>query len=163
MPDINENIDLLEAILLDNFPTVDCPLIHKFLPGLYIREILMPESAVVTSQIHKTKHPFFVLQGKVSVFSENDGEQFIEAPFWGVTKPNTRRVLRIHENTVWITIHRTDRQPKDDSQESLLEAVALVEDDIIEKHENSLIGGAVKNNFINYKEKEQICPSSQSA
>lgn len=147
---LNNKIDELEAAMMEYEP-VDCPLNHRFLPGIYIREIMMAAGSLVTSMIHKTTHAYFVLQGKVSVISENFGEQYIEAPFTGTTFPNTRRVLYIHENCVWITVHPTSIQPRDESPEALLEAVALIEDEILEKRENPLLGGIVKNNVVTKK------------
>lgn len=146
--DKNKRMDELELALLENFDTVDCPLVHRFVPGMYIREIFMPKDAVVTSLIHKTTHPFFILQGKVSVFSENDGTQQLEAPYSGITTPGTRRVLKIHENTIWVTCHPTDIQPTDDSEEAIQEAVDKITDEIIEKHINEFLGGVVKNNVL---------------
>lgn len=145
---ILNKIDQLERVLLDNCEVVNCPLTHKFVPGMYIREIFMPQGAIVTSQIHRTTHPFFILKGKVSVFSENDGEQFLEAPYSGITTPNTKRVIRVYEDTVWITCHPTDIQPKDDSEEAKLEAVNLIGEKIIEPHVNEYLGGQIKNNLI---------------
>lgn len=143
----NSQIDHLEAAMLSCEP-IECPLNHRFLPGFYIREILMGAGTWIVSMTHLTCHPFFVLQGKVSVFSENDGEQLIEAPYSGTTYPNTRRVLYIHENCVWTTVHRTDIQPEDNTPEAIAKAVALIEDEILDKRENPLIGGRIKNNII---------------
>lgn len=145
---ILNKIDKLESALLDNFEVVNCPLTHKFVPGMYIREIFMPQGSIVTSQIHKTTHPFFILKGKVSVFSENDGEQTLEAPYSGITTPNTKRVIRVHADTVWVTCHPTDIQPKDDSEEAVLEAVNSIGQQIIEPHVNEYVGGQIKNNLI---------------
>lgn len=86
----------------------DCyPLVHKFVPGMYIREITMPPGHLVVSKIHKIEHPYFVLKGDVSVLTE-DGVVRIKAPYSGITKAGTKRVLYIHEETVWTTIHKTD-------------------------------------------------------
>lgn len=145
---INDKIDKLEEILLDNFPLVDCPLKHTFVPGMYIREIFMPAGAVVTSMIHKTKHPYFIMKGAVLVYSENDGEQLLSEGDTGITQPDTRRVLRIIEDTTWITCHPTEIQPKDDSEESVLEAVDLIVQQIIEKHDNKYLGGSLRNNVL---------------
>lgn len=145
---ILNKIDQLEKVLLDNCETVSCPLTHRFVPGMYIREIFMPKGAIVTSQIHRSTHPFFILKGKVSVFSENDGEQFLTAPYTGITTPNTKRVIKVHADTVWVTCHATDIQPKDDSEEAMLEAVNLIGEQIIEPHINEYLGGQVKNNLI---------------
>ena len=145
---INDEIDKLEEMLLENFPLVDCPLKHTFVPGMYIREIFMPKGTVVTSMIHKTKHPYFVMDGVVLVCSENDGEQLLSGGDSGITLPNTRRVLQILEDTIWITCHVTDIQPENDSEEAVLKAVDLITDTIIEKHENKLLGGVLKNNVL---------------
>lgn len=143
----SDKIDELEAVM-NEYPKIDCPLTHRFVNGQYIREIFMPAGSMITSMIHKTTHPFFVLHGKVSVYSENDGVQFIEAPYIGTTTPNTRRVLYIHEDTTWATCHVTDIKPEDDSEESVLKAVQLIEEKILEVHENPLLGGVIKNNVL---------------
>ena len=157
----HNSIDELEAALLGNFETVDCPVTHRFTEGMYIREIFMPKGSVVTSLIHKTNHPFFILKGKVSVFSENDGKQLLEAPYVGITTPNTRRVLKIHEDCIWATCHPTDIQPKDNSEESILEAVNLVRDAIIEPHENSVLMATIINNKITNNINSSVCHGQQ--
>lgn len=80
------------------------PLNHSFGDGLYIREITMPKNMLVVSRLHKFTHPYFILKGKVSVMTE-DGVQHIQAPFAGMTKAGTKRVLYIHEECVWVTVH----------------------------------------------------------
>lgn len=132
----DEKIDQLELAMSD-YPVVECPLTHRFTPGIYTREILMPKGSLITSMIHKTEHPYFILQGKVSVFSDNDGEELIEAPFVGITKSGTRRVLYIHEDTVWITTH-----PCADG-----ETIDQIEDRIIEKRDNNLLSEDIRKVF----------------
>ncbi len=83
-----------------------CPLVHTFGDNLYIRQITMPAGLVLTSKIHKTTHPYFVIKGDVSVLT-GEGTVRIKAPYWGMTKAGTKRVLEIHEETVWITVHST--------------------------------------------------------
>lgn len=146
-PALNDKIDQLE-LAMQGLPIIDCPLNHRFVGGMYIREILMPAGSLITSMEHLTTHPYFVLQGSVSVYSDNFGEQLITAPYIGTTTPSTRRVLYIHEDCVWVTIHRTDIVPKDETPEAIEEAVKLVEDVILGKRENALLGGRIKNNII---------------
>lgn len=93
---------------LGQLPQLDMPLTHRFTPGLYIREIFMPKGAIVISRVHKREHPFVVSKGKVAVWSENDGWQFIKAPFTGITTPGTRRILFISEDCIWTTFHCGD-------------------------------------------------------
>jgi hypothetical protein len=86
-------------------PPVDCPLRHSWTPGLYIREIFMPAGSLITSKIHKTEHPFVVSMGRCLVWIDGTGWVLIEAPHSGVTKPGTRRVLLVLDDTVWTTFH----------------------------------------------------------
>ena len=65
---MNQMIDELEATMVDNFPLADCPLVHRFTEGLYVREIFMPAGSLITSKIHKTQHQYFILKGAVSVW-----------------------------------------------------------------------------------------------
>lgn len=84
-----------------------CPLKHTFVDGAYVREITMPKGMTLTSKIHKIEHPYFVMKGECSVLTE-DKVHRIKAPYWGVTTPGTKRILYIHEETVWVTVHVTD-------------------------------------------------------
>lgn len=83
------------------------PLKHVFGDGLYMREITMPAGYFIISEIHKYEHPFFVLTGECSVATEQ-GIARIKAPYWGVTPRGTKRVLFIHKETVWVTVHATE-------------------------------------------------------
>lgn len=105
-----EPINALEAALV-GLPQRECPVTHRFTPGLYTREIFMPACAdgtIVTSKIHKTEHPFAILSGRVSVWQADTGWVHHVAPFIGITKPFTRRVLFVHEDTRWATFHVTN-------------------------------------------------------
>jgi len=82
------------------------PLKHTFADGCYIREITMPKGMLLTSKIHKIKHPYFILKGDCSVLTET-GVVRLKAPFHGITMPGTKRLLYIHEETVWVTVHVT--------------------------------------------------------
>lgn len=96
-----------------------CPVKHSFVDGAYIREIFMPKGTLVTSKIHKFKHPYFVMKGKCSVQSEKGLEQ-ITAPHHGITEPGTKRLLYIHEDTVWITVHVTKEKDLDKIEEEII-------------------------------------------
>ena len=89
-----------------------CPLKHTFADGSYIREITMPAGMLVTSKIHKVCHPYFVLSGDVSVLTDQ-GVVRIKAPFSGITQAGTKRILYIHEETIWITVHLNPTNTQD--------------------------------------------------
>lgn len=144
-------IDELEVAMLENFPTIDCPLEHLFTPGIYMRSIFMPKDMWVTSLIHNTCHPYIVSQGIVSVYVDGKEAIKIIAPYAGITYPGTRRVLRTWENTIWSTIHPIPfitGEENEWSDEQKTELIAKIDSYIIEQHENKLLGGVLKNNVI---------------
>lgn len=136
---IRENdgrVDELEAFMADNYQIVECPLVHRFTPGMYIREIFMPAGSLVTSKIHKTEHPFTVSKGKVAVSIDGKDWEEFEAPYTGITKPGTRRILYIIEDCIWTTYHANPSDSQD---------VSEIEERIIEKRENNLLKEVLEN------------------
>lgn len=135
---LTHQIDELEGVMVDNFPLVECPVTHHFTEGLYVREIFLAAGTLVTSKIHKTQHQFFVMKGKCIVWIDGV-EQIIEAPYIGVTQPNTRRVVYVIDDSIWATTHVNENN----------ETAEQIEDRIIEKHDNPCLSLEMKNRLIN--------------
>lgn len=117
---VHEQIDALEATL-SQCEQIDHHITHRFTPGMYIRQIIMPAGSIYTSKIHKTEHPFTMLKGLCSVKSVDGKWRHMKAPWFGVTKPGTRRVLVIHEETVWLTYHPTHETDLEKIEAELIE------------------------------------------
>ena len=99
-------IERVEGSLL-KLPQVDCPLVHRFAPGVYLREITMPAMSVIIGHEHKTEHFNVVTKGKAIVLM--DGERhLIQAPQTFVSKAGVRKVLLVLEEMVWATVHPTE-------------------------------------------------------
>jgi hypothetical protein len=121
----NALLNQLERELVDRFPAVQCPVQHRFTPGMYSREIFMPAGSLITSKIHRTEHQFVVLSGRCRVYNaENEEVAEFTAGHVGITKPGTRRVLVILEDTRWVTFHPTNKTD-----------LAEIESDLIEPHD----------------------------
>lgn len=95
---------------LSHLPQIDCPLIHEFVPHMYIRTISMPKDSLIVSKIHKTEHPYVITKGKVSVWIDGVGVKTFTAPHRGITKAGTRRILYVHEECEWSTFHVTEKK-----------------------------------------------------
>jgi hypothetical protein len=127
MPDtiskkFHSKVDQLEKAMINSGKApAACQWTHIFTPGLYTRQIFMPAGSLITSEIHKTEHPFIVSQGVVSVLMEGEEELKIKAPYIGVTKPGTRRVLFVHEDCIWTTCHPTDKTTVEEVAAEILE------------------------------------------
>ena len=105
---VQRRIDRLGKFMLTQ-PQMECVLKHEFTPGMYIRSLTMPKGALAVSKIHKTEHPYFILRGRVSVWIEGKGWITYCGGHRGITKPGTRRVLYVWEETEWVTVHVTDK------------------------------------------------------
>lgn len=152
---ISERLDELEVTMLKDYEPVDCPVIHRFVPGMYIREIFMPENTLVTSLVHNTFHPFIISAGVAHV-KINDGEwERLEAPYTGITQPGTRRLLFIEEGCVWTTCHVTNVVPEDGTPEGINKAVEEVKKEIIDTHINTFLGGELRNNIVSQQIENQ--------
>lgn len=115
--DDHARLDELELKLLaSDAPAVELPLIHRFTPGLYAREIFMPAGTLLTSRQHETEHPYVILTGRVRVLVAGECVEELVAPHVGVTKPGTRRLLYIAEDCRWITFHPN---PDDENLEQI--------------------------------------------
>jgi hypothetical protein len=82
---------------------------HIFTPGLYSRQLFMKKGLFVISRIHMFEHPFIISKGDVSVYDGNDVVR-LKAPYQGITKPGTKRILYTHKDTIWTTFHTTDKK-----------------------------------------------------
>lgn len=83
------------------------PTTHSFADGQYIREIYNPADSIIITKIHKKNHPFFLLEGKMTIITLEETIT-IEAPHYGVTKAGTKRIIYTHEPCRFVTVHRTD-------------------------------------------------------
>jgi hypothetical protein len=105
-------VTLLQDFILSNvkkgipgfFGKDPFPLTHTFVNGLYIRYLICPARALSTTQIHKQEHIFFILKGDCSILTEQ-GIQKVTAPYMGVTKRGTKRIIWSHNEVHWVTVH----------------------------------------------------------
>ncbi len=98
-----EKIESIESRCLE-LPQIEMPVTHKFSDGVYYREIFMPKGTFVIGHQHKTRHFNVVLTGKASVLC--DGKVMdIVAPMTFESDAGVRKILYIHEDMKWATIH----------------------------------------------------------
>ena len=95
------------------------PLKHTFADGYYVREINTPAGQILITKIHKEEHPFFLMKGECSILTE-DGPKRIKAPYYDITKPGTKRIIYIHSDVTWVTVHITDLKDIDEIEEEII-------------------------------------------
>jgi hypothetical protein len=93
--------------VIKDLDQVECPLLHDFAPGIYLRRILMPKGAYIIGKTHKTKHFNIILSGEANVMI--DGViQNIKAPCVFTSNPGIKKALFIIKEMIWATVHPTD-------------------------------------------------------
>jgi hypothetical protein len=78
---------------------------HEFLPGIYMRRMIMKPESIVISLIHKRKHGWFLLKGSITVVDEY-GEKYFKAPHYQVSNAGTQRVIYAHEKVIFQNVFK---------------------------------------------------------
>jgi hypothetical protein len=94
---------------------------HHLAPGMYCRELFIPEGACLTGKIHRTSHINIISQGDISVLTEHGVRRF-KAPCVLVSSAGIKRVGFAHADTTWITVHAN---PADETDLDQLEAACI--------------------------------------
>lgn len=90
----------------DGYELEGAGLDHTFTDSIYVRECRLPKGMLLTSKIHKTNHPYFILKGRARVLTE-EGVKEVVGPCYGVTPAGTKRLIYVLEDIVWCTCHGT--------------------------------------------------------
>lgn len=101
-----EKVERLKQAM-EKMPQADVPVTHRYLEGIYVREVLMKKGLIVVGKIHKQEHIAIISSGEAMVLTEN-GLERIKAPYTFKSPPGVRRALYILEDMTWTTVHRTD-------------------------------------------------------
>lgn len=107
---MHEGVEELEAAMLE-FNQVECPVVHRFGPDIYIREVTLPAGIFALGHNQKKDHFNQVLSGKVAMVE--DGEVVVvEAPFTNTGRPG-RKLGKVLEECVWQNIYPNPTNSRD--------------------------------------------------
>jgi len=113
-----------------NLPQEVAPVIHRFAPGLYIREVMLPGGTFAIGHEQTTEHLNIMLKGKVHMA---DGAT-LTAPMIFVGKPG-RKCGFIEEDTVWLNVYATE-----ETDVEKLEATYLKKSEVFKEHKTEQMG-----------------------
>lgn len=105
-PRVLDRLEAFERMML-KLEQVECPVIHRFGPGIYIREITMPAGCFAIGARHKVHQLNVMLKGRVTVLNPDGSTAELKAPMMFVGKPG-QKVGYVHEEVVWQNIYSTD-------------------------------------------------------
>jgi hypothetical protein len=102
-------IHALQASLISSVPgSEEGPTpVHLVVDGMYFRQLTIPAGMVVVSKRHAREHICTISRGSATVFTE-DGITRVVAPYSFHSPAGCKRVLLVHEEIVWATVHRTE-------------------------------------------------------
>lgn len=101
-----------------------------FTPGIYMRELHMAAGLRVVGMRHRQEHISIIASGRATVFTES-GQAEVFAPMVFKSPAGTQRVVVVHEDMVWITVHRCDEtDPAKAFEHVFIDETALIADQI---------------------------------
>ena len=87
---------------------------------MYCREVFRPAGTVIVGKVHKREHFYIVMFGTVTISGDGYRET-VKAPRIFVSQPGTKRAVYAHEDSLCITVHRTDSRDLDEIERELIE------------------------------------------
>ena len=122
--------DLVPALILRmqeqmrEMPQIPLETQHIFAGGLYCRVLPRPAGTLIIGKKHLKEHLYMVIKGRVSVTNGEDTPIEICAPAVIVSKVGTKRAVLALEDSICLTVHRTDETDLEKVEEDLVEPEA---------------------------------------
>ena len=116
---LQATIDSLQAEGVQTISSDTLLPVHRFSKGIYTRELTMPAGTVIVGKRHAQEHIVLMTEGHCTVFTER-GQEELHAPCTFVSPAGEKRVLFVHEQTTWTTVHRTDETDLDAVERDLI-------------------------------------------
>lgn len=95
------------AAKLFEFQQADAPVIHRFSPGLYVRELHMPGGCLAVGHYHKYEHFNIFLEGHIFIFKDDGTVQELKAPMM-FNAPPGKKSGYVVEDSIWLNVFATD-------------------------------------------------------
>lgn len=100
------SVEQVESAMLA-LPQADAPVVHRFGPGIYIREVSIPAGVLAIGHAQRMEHMNVMLKGRVTMLNDNGTTTELVAPMVFVGKPG-RKIGYVHEDMVWQNIYATN-------------------------------------------------------
>lgn len=121
-PSLADILRLQEATA--QLPQQDLQVEHTFLPGQYLRKLVMPAGTLVVGKRHRHRHALIVT-GHVTVRTEA-GMVELQGTHIIDSQPGMKRAIYAHQDSVLITSHLTEETDLD-----RIEAYVIMPDDAV--------------------------------
>jgi|GEM_PF-965618 len=143
--DTGERMQRLKAAMRE-LPQASVETSHFFVPGMYCRVLARAKDTVIVGKKHRASHFYIVCKGSVAVVNADGSRRVLKAGDVLVSQPGTQRAVVALEDTICLTVHRTDHVDLDDIEAELIEPDGLALFDARNQLKDAaapaLIGGA---------------------
>lgn len=102
-------------------PQVELPTTHLFADGMYARVLPRAAGVLIVGKVHRREHFYIVAAGRVAVTDGDGPTAEFAAGTVLVSKPGTKRAVLALEDSVCLTVHRTDSRDLDEIERELIE------------------------------------------
>lgn len=95
---------------------------HRFVNGLYHRELFIPPDKVIMGKRHATEHIVMLIQGKCWCVTER-GKEYMVAPMTFISPAGEKRVVITEpggEGCTWVTVHPTTKTDLKDIEDEVI-------------------------------------------
>lgn len=131
---MRERVNALQAAMVQ-LPQAELETWHYFADGMYARVVPRAKDTLIVGKVHLREHFYIVAKGRVRV-TGGDEVVDLEAPAIIVSQPGTKRAVLALEDSVCMTVHRTDKKDLAEIEAELVEP----DDAALFNHENKLLG-----------------------
>jgi hypothetical protein len=119
-----ERIELVEYFLKNYVDgseqtAKELPLEHFICNKTYTRQITLPKGMMLTGKVHNFDHTSILSQGEVTIMT-SEGTTRIKAPATWISKAGTKRLIYVHEDTIWSTIHQSEHTIIEDLENEIV-------------------------------------------
>jgi len=120
------------AFALAEGPTVEVEPVHRFAPGLYVRELTVPAGCVIVGKVHKHESVNILVKGSALLACDGRVEK-VSAPLTFVSGPGRQKAAYVLEDMTWINVH-----PTQETDLVKIEAEFIEKDEGFEAHKLQL-------------------------
>lgn len=110
---------------LRELPQLEVETLHFHAEGMYARVAARPRGALIVGKVHKKEHFYIVTKGSVAVTNGEDAPKIYQAGDVIVSQPGTKRAVMALEDSICMTVHRTDKTDLAEIEDELVEPDAL--------------------------------------
>jgi hypothetical protein len=123
-------MELAEILLKEE--QLECSVIHRFGPGVYIREATYCPDSLIIGQEHVSDHINMLLKGSINILDNNGNVQTLHAPFMFVAPPGNKIGYALTE-VVWQNIYATTETDIEILEKTLFKTPKMFDDHIANK------------------------------